>query len=77
VFGLWPIALADDLETFLQSGESGKILTFADRHLRINVPFDDIVLPDGTEVDPFFNVNTPEEAERAGAIAAILDGGGA
>jgi molybdopterin-guanine dinucleotide biosynthesis protein A len=77
VFGLWPIALADDLETFLQSGESGKILTFADRHLRINVPFDDIVLPDGTEVDPFFNVNTPEEAERAGAIAAILDGGAA
>jgi molybdopterin-guanine dinucleotide biosynthesis protein A len=75
VFGLWPIAIADDLETFLESGESGKILTFADRHLRINVPFDDIVLPDGTEVDPFFNVNTPEEAERAGAIAAILDGG--
>ncbi len=77
VFGLWPVAIADDLETFLQSGESGKILTFADRHLRINVPFDDIVLPDGTSVDPFFNVNTPEEAERAGVIAAILDGGAA
>jgi len=77
VFGLWPIAIADDLEKFLQSGESGKILTFADRYLRINVPFDDIVLPDGTEVDPFFNVNTPEEAERAGAIAAILDGSAA
>ena len=31
VFGLWPVALADELETFLKSGGSGKILTFADR----------------------------------------------
>lgn len=77
VFGLWPVAVADDLEEFLQSGETGKILTFADRHLRLNVPFEDIVLPDGTAVDPFFNVNTPEDAERAAGIAAILDGGGA
>ena len=76
VFGLWPIAVADDLEEFLKSGESGKILTFADRHLRLNVPFDDIVLPDGSAVDPFFNVNTPEDAERAAAIAEILDGSG-
>jgi molybdopterin-guanine dinucleotide biosynthesis protein A len=73
VFGLWPVALADDLETFLQRGEGGKILTFADRHLRLNVPFDDIVLPDGTAVDPFFNVNTPEDAARAEDIAAALE----
>ena len=26
VFGLWPVALADELEAFLKSGESGKIL---------------------------------------------------
>jgi molybdopterin-guanine dinucleotide biosynthesis protein A len=73
VFGLWPVALADDLETFLRSGEGGKILKFADRHLRLNVPFEDIELPDGTAVDPFFNVNTPEDAKRAGEIAAALD----
>jgi molybdenum cofactor guanylyltransferase len=73
VFGLWPVALADDLEAFLRSGEGGKILKFADRYLRLNVPFDDIVLPDGTAVDPFFNVNTPEDATRAEEIAAVLD----
>jgi molybdenum cofactor guanylyltransferase len=73
VFGLWPVALAGDLDAFLRSGEGGKILKFADRHLRLNVPFDEIVLPDGTAVDPFFNVNTPEDAKRAEAIAAALD----
>jgi molybdopterin-guanine dinucleotide biosynthesis protein A len=73
VFGLWPVALADDLEAFLRSGEGGKILKFADRHLRLNVPFDDVVLPDGSAIDPFFNVNTPEDAKRAGEIAAALD----
>ena len=73
VFGLWPVALADDLDAFLRSGEGGKILKFADRHLRLNVPFDDLVLPDGTAVDPFFNVNTPEDARRAEEIAAALD----
>lgn len=74
VFGLWPVALADDLDGFLRAGESGKILAFADRHLRLNVPFDDIILPDGSTVDPFFNVNTPDDAARAEEIAAALDG---
>jgi len=73
VFGLWPVALADDLEAFLRSGEGGKILKFADRHLRLNVPFDDIVLGNGETADPFFNVNTPEDAARAEEIAAGLD----
>jgi molybdopterin-guanine dinucleotide biosynthesis protein A len=74
VFGLWPVALADELEAFLQTGGSGKILTFADRHMRLNVPFDDLLLPGDDTVDPFFNVNTPEEAARAGEIAQALDG---
>jgi molybdopterin-guanine dinucleotide biosynthesis protein A len=73
VFGLWPVRLADALEEFLRAGESGKILDFADRYVRINVPFDDIRLPNGS-VDPFFNVNTPEDAERAERIAAALEG---
>ena len=38
------------------------------------MPFDDIALPDGETVDPFFNVNTPEDAARAEEIAAALDG---
>ena len=75
VFGLWPIALADDLENFLAAGESGKILTFADRHRRVNVPFDEIALPSGETVDPFFNVNTPEDAAKADEITRALEEG--
>jgi molybdopterin-guanine dinucleotide biosynthesis protein A len=73
VFGRWPIALVDDLEEFLKSKESGKILAFVDRHIRLNVPFDEIELPDGETVDPFFNVNTPEDVAKAEAIAAALE----
>jgi molybdopterin-guanine dinucleotide biosynthesis protein A len=73
VFGRWPIALVDDLEEFLKSGEHTKILAFVDRYIRLNVPFDDIELPDGETADPFFNVNTPEDAETAEKIAAALE----
>jgi molybdopterin-guanine dinucleotide biosynthesis protein A len=74
VFGRWPVAVADDLEAFLKTGESGKILTFADRYIRLNVPFEEIKLPNGETVDPFFNVNTPEDAAHAEEIAAALQG---
>ena len=73
VFGLWPVRLADDLETFLRDG-NGKILAFADRYVRVNVPFPDIGLPNGETADPFFNVNTPEDAARAEEIAAAMGG---
>jgi molybdopterin-guanine dinucleotide biosynthesis protein A len=73
VFGLWPVRLADELEAFLLGGQGGKILTFADRYVRLNVPFDDIALPGGETVDPFFNVNTPDDVTRATAIAKALD----
>jgi len=77
VFGLWPVKLADGLEKFLKSGATPKVLAFADRFMRLNVPFDDIVLPNGEAIDPFFNVNTPEDAARAESIVAALEGHGA
>jgi len=76
VFGLWPVKLADGLEKYLKSGAQPKVLAFADRFMRLNVPFDDIILPNGEAVDPFFNVNTPEEAKTAEAIVAALEGRG-
>jgi molybdopterin-guanine dinucleotide biosynthesis protein A len=76
VFGLWPVKLADGLERFLKSGAPPKVLAFADRFMRLNVPFDDIVLPTGEAIDPFFNINTPEDAARAEEIVAALEGRG-
>jgi molybdopterin-guanine dinucleotide biosynthesis protein A len=72
VFGLWPIGLADALEEYLESKESGKILTFADEYFRLNVPFDHLDV-DGEEVDPFFNVNTPEDIERAEMVVRAIE----
>jgi molybdopterin-guanine dinucleotide biosynthesis protein A len=74
IIGLWPVMLADPLERLLKAGKAAKMIDFADRFMRFNVPFEDIVLPDGAIVDPFFNVNTPEHAAEAERIVAALEG---
>ncbi len=71
VFALWPVALADDLQAFLEDGGSRKILDFADRHFRLNVPFDHLDVGQ-EEFDPFFNINAPEDAERANTVALAI-----
>lgn len=58
VFGLWPVALRDDLHDWLASGKSGKVLAFVDRHDSVEVAFN----PDpATGLDPFFNANRPDD----------------
>lgn len=61
VFGLWPVALRPDLTAFLHAGER-RVRRFADLHGAARVVWD-------TEpVDPFFNVNTPADLDRARAL---------
>ena len=65
VFGLWPIALAEDLVLSLEKG-TRKVSHWTDRHPHCIVEFAFRDLG-GNRVDPFFNANTPEdlaEAER-------------
>ena len=57
-FGLWPAALREDLRAALQGGLR-KVVMWTDRHNGRQALF-----PVGT-IDPFFNVNTPEDLERA------------
>ena len=64
VFGCWPVALADDLAEFLDSGEGGKVMAFAQRHRVIEIAFAETEIA-GTRVDPFFNINTPADLEAA------------
>jgi molybdopterin-guanine dinucleotide biosynthesis protein A len=66
VIGLWPVALAGDLEASLASG-TRKVLAWTDRHGTIPVPFPPERVG-SREVDPFFNANTPEELAEARAI---------
>ncbi len=64
VAGLWPVALRDDLRHALVEENLRKIEIWTSRH--------GVALAEWTDkpVDPFFNVNTPEDAAQAEAIAA-------
>lgn len=65
-FALWPVSLHGDLADRLAGGMR-RVVDFIARHPSIAVDFPPI---DG--VDPFFNVNTPEDLAEARRIAAKL-----
>jgi molybdopterin-guanine dinucleotide biosynthesis protein A len=64
VAGLWPVALREDLRQALVREGLRKIEVWTERH--------GVALADWPDrpVDPFFNVNTPEDAGAAQALAA-------
>ncbi|MCC5984159.1 MAG: molybdenum cofactor guanylyltransferase MobA [Rhodobacteraceae bacterium] len=62
-FGLWPVALRDDLRAALEGGLR-KVVVWTDRHGAGTAEFG----VDGP--DPFFNVNTPGDLAAAEALAA-------
>jgi len=64
VVGLWPVALRGDLRRALMDENLHKIEVWTARHGVAIAEWDD------TPIDPFFNVNTPADAARAGEIAA-------
>jgi molybdopterin-guanine dinucleotide biosynthesis protein A len=63
VVGLWPVQLRNDLRQALTGEGLHKIELWTARHGVAIAEWPD------TPVDPFFNVNTPEDAARAEAIA--------
>ncbi|MBC7635050.1 MAG: molybdenum cofactor guanylyltransferase MobA [Acetobacteraceae bacterium] len=64
VIGLWPVALADALETALRGGER-KIGAFSARHGVAEIDFGTVPF------DPFFNVNRPEDLAAAEEMIAL------
>jgi molybdopterin-guanine dinucleotide biosynthesis protein A len=62
VFALWPVAHAAKLRQFLESGENPKVLAFANRHAVRIVEF---AADPALALDPFFNINTPQDLEIA------------
>jgi molybdenum cofactor guanylyltransferase len=60
-FGLWPVALRDDLRAALVGGLR-KIVIWTDAHGAGQAVFD------SAPFDPFFNVNTPEDIMTAEAL---------
>jgi molybdopterin-guanine dinucleotide biosynthesis protein A len=64
VVGLWPVALRSDLRRALMEENLHKIEVWTARYGVAIAEWAD------TPIDPFFNVNTPDDAERANEIAA-------
>lgn len=60
-FGLWPVALRDDLRAALNDGLR-KVVLWTDRHGTAMAEFP------VAGFDPFFNVNTPEDLAEAQAL---------
>ncbi len=58
---LWPVSLREDLRIALRDEGLRKVGIFAARHGRVDVPFP--AGPDG--IDPFFNINGPDDLVRA------------
>lgn len=63
VFGLWPVTLRHDLLAFLQGG-GRRVRRFADIHGAARAVWD------AGAVDPFFNLNTPADLDRARFLGA-------
>jgi molybdopterin-guanine dinucleotide biosynthesis protein A len=61
-FGLWPVALREDLRAALAGGLR-KIVAWTDAHGCATALFD------ARPFDPFFNVNTPEDLAEAERLA--------
>lgn len=76
-FGYWPAALRGDLAAALTKDGVRKVVAWTDRHGCASAAFDDCVLDPGDggpAIDPFFNINRPEDvalAERAAAALSI------
>lgn len=63
VFGLWSVALADDLERAMREEDMRKVDAWTSRHGCAEVGF-----PLVAGVDPFFNVNRPEDLAAAESL---------
>lgn len=71
VFGLWPVSIADDLESWLTDPENRRIKAFFARHPVVTVEFSMIDTSNGL-LDPFFNINTPDDLDEARRFAKEL-----
>ena len=64
VFGLWPAALAADLRDFVLNDTRRSVRGFLSRHRVRRVDFPLLATAAGA-LDPFFNINRPEDLRQA------------
>ncbi|MBF0249215.1 MAG: molybdenum cofactor guanylyltransferase MobA [Alphaproteobacteria bacterium] len=70
VFALWPVSARDDLRTAVVEQHIRRVREWTDRHALSHVDFP----PDPqTGLDPFFNVNTPDDLNMADRLSVLHD----
>lgn len=63
-FALWPLSLRDALRHFLVDENNRRVSAFIDRREFVEVDFP-MLAAGGHEIDPFFNINTPDDLAEA------------
>lgn len=64
VFGLWPLALREDLRRAMLDEDIRKVDVWTARYRLATVDFLDVEI-NGNSIDPFFNTNRPEDLQEA------------
>lgn len=65
-FALWPLGLTDALSSYLEQG-GRKVRAFIEMH-----PHELVDFPLSEGIDPFFNINTPDDIVTAGEFSGRL-----
>mgnify|MGYP005658182891 FL=1 len=68
VFALWPVRLKEDLHRAMMGEEMRKIDLWTGRHNIVHVEFPTV------PIDPFFNVNRPDDLARAETLYKGISG---
>ncbi|MER8715869.1 molybdenum cofactor guanylyltransferase MobA [Mesorhizobium sp. M1295] len=71
-FALWPLGLDQALRQFLVEEDNRRVSAFIDRHGFVEVDFP-ILKSEGSEIDPFFNINTPDDLARAAHLLQSIE----
>lgn len=71
-FALWPLALAEPLRHMLVEQGNRRVTAFIDANAHVEVDFEPYRLGDGNTLDPFFNINTPQDLAEAERLSRSL-----
>ncbi|NUS19682.1 MAG: molybdenum cofactor guanylyltransferase MobA [Mesorhizobium sp.] len=70
-FALWPLGLRDALRHFLVDEDNRRVSAFMQRHGYVQVEFP-LIEAGCQKIDPFFNINTPDDLAAAERLLQSL-----
>ncbi len=68
---LWPLSVTERLVAFLAEGSNRRVKSFISGERTESVVFETVEI-EGRAIDPFFNINTPDDLTEAAEMAALV-----